>query len=113
MNLGPWKGTELGKFEYIPNRACVSLDYHIQPSPDAEDVPPRADSVAVCEQCAQELRSFQPGDREGHACTHRVEQEGEDTGSIAESWAKGSRARDINTRRGRGQQPKRELFESI
>ena len=84
-------------------QACVSLDYHIPPSPDAEDVPPdrprpRADSVAVCEQCAEELRNLEPGDREGHACTHRVEQDGEDARSIAESGAEGS-----HSRRGRGQ----------
>ena len=64
--------------------------------------------MAVCEQCAEELRNLEPGDREGHACTHRdrVEQDGEDARSNAESGAEGTRVRDTHSRRGRGQQPK-------
>ena len=61
-------------------QSCVSLDYHIPPSPDAEDVPPdrprpRVDSVSVCQQCVEELRNLEPGDREGHACTHKDQEE--------------------------------------
>ena len=62
--------------------SCTVLEFHLPPSRANEAgesvvfIPaarprPRADSVLACAQCAEELEDVEPGQREGHQCTHQ------------------------------------------
>ena len=63
--------------------ACIDLVRHLPPPDNQEEVDnaleapppwprPRVDSVAACQQCADELDQLDAGDREGHVCNHNV-----------------------------------------
>ena len=70
--------------------ACKQLECHL-PSDDITqadnslNIPPhrpqqRGESVSVCPECVVELDQLEPGARDGHQCTHNVD-DGVDQGS--------------------------------
>ena len=61
-------------------RACTSLERQLPPPEDGgtDETPPlvprqRANSVTGCAACVSDLFDLEPGEREGHICTHQRE----------------------------------------
>jgi len=59
-------------------RACTSLERQLPPPEDGgtDETPPlvprqRADSITGCAACVSDLLDLEPGEREGHRCTHQ------------------------------------------
>ena len=93
-------------------RACSSLERHLPPPQDGDDDFPeapslvprvRADSVASgCALCVSELLDLEPGERQGHRCTHQdqINVQPEDNAS-----ATGSDSQRQRVRTNRSKQP--------
>ena len=93
-------------------RACANLERHIPPPESLEvddnvvpSLRPRANSIATCPLCAQELEQLEPGERRSHVCTHRARGSNQDIDNVSNA---GSDATDraASDRRPRNKQPK-------
>ena len=67
-------------------RACRDLERNLPPPSGGEDADhpedrprDRAASISACAQCVAEIEALEPGARDRHACTHRDENQPEDT----------------------------------
>ena len=92
-------------------RACAELERHIPPPESLEEeagsVPslrPRANSIAACPLCAQELEELEPGVRSSHVCTHGDQRNVQYEDNISTAGSQGEK--DLTTKRARNKQPK-------